>query len=324
MVVSGADMPPLRRRRAGSYSRPRAAGRFTLTSENNEATAGIPSPMGVHTLLSQQEADDVARAAGAKQGHGDLGLVPVMMFGAAPPWPPLAKPGARRPVVAVPDSGVQPHPWLSGRPGDPVIRHAAEFRWPDSRIPVTPGSRPYYFGHATFVAGLIRQTAPAAQILSVPIMGADGHVSPDASQEALSFLYNLVSSGIPEQFVDVICLAYGYEEDEPGPDPRTGPMKEALRKLSDRGVLIVTSAGNNGEKMPPTYPAAFAGETDPPVISVGATNPDGQYADYSNHGPWVTYSEIGSGVISTIPAYDGDKTLPPPPDPLAPAPAPAV
>jgi serine protease len=58
-----------------------------------------------------------------------------------------------------------------------------------------------------------------------------------------------------------------------------------------------------------TYPAAFALEADPPVISVGAMNPDGKHcAYYSNYGEWVTYQAIGSGVISTFMAYNGDQT----------------
>ncbi len=78
------------------------------------------------------------------------------------------------------------------------------------------------------------------------------------------------------------------------------------------GVLIVASAGNGGTDAA-TYPAAFAGEPalSGAVVSVGATNPDGiSYAHYSNFGPWVHYQAVGSGVISTMPSFNGPLTSP--------------
>lgn len=291
-----------------------------MTDENGgavahgTATARSTSVMSVHTVPAEGE------AAGRKQGHGDLGLVPVMVFGAAPPWRPLARPGGRRPVVAVPDTGVRSHPWLAGKPGDPVVRDAAEFGWTERPIQVRDPAQihgPGYRGHATFVAGVIRQTAPEARILSVPVMNDAGIVQHQMSLDALTFLNGLVSSGDADRFVDVICLAYGYEEDTPGQDSHTGPLREAIWNLAGQGVLIVASAGNQGEKSRPMFPAAFAADPNPaatPVISVGATNPDLSYAHYSNHGSWVTHQAVGSGVISTIAEYDGSQTAVPPPD----------
>lgn len=270
--------------------------------------------MTVHTVPSEGE------AAGAKQGHGDMGAVPVTVFASAPPW--TARTG-RRPVVAVPDTGVESHSWLTGSPGDPVVRHASEFNWSEQPIltPASHASPPHppgsFRGHATFVAGVIRQTAPAARILSVPVMNADGMVDADQSLAALKWLSeNMVHSGEADRFVDVICLAYGYEYEGQADKKQTDDLRDALGKLADQGVLIVASAGNRGEKTPMTYPAAFALDTDPPVISVGATNPDwySTTAHYSNYGDWVTYQAIGSGVISTFAQYNGTQTAPLVPD----------
>jgi Subtilase family len=276
--------------------------------------------MSVHTLpapgemrLAQDE--DEAKGSGTKEGHaGDIGAVPVVVFAPPPPWPATT---GRRPVVAVLDSGVEPHPWLAGSPADPVVWHASdsEFGWSEQPEPtpegflgigVPPGS---FRGHATFVAGVIRQTAPAARILSVPVMTADGAVNSDQSWRALTWLSTLVGSGEADRFVDVICLAYGYEKEEQADDTQTSNLRDVLKTLAGQGVLIVASAGNRGEMTPMTYPAAFALEADPPVISVGATNPDEtNTAYYSNYGEWVTYRAIGSGVISTFMAYNGDQT----------------
>ncbi len=285
---------------------------------DDAAASGATRVMSVHTLPAPGEtllgpAGDEAEALGTKKGHaGDIGAVPVMVFAPPPPW--TARPG-RRPVVAVLDSGVEPHPWLAGSAADPVVWHASQFGWNEQPLPtpegflgigIPPGA---FRGHATFVAGVIRQTAPAARILSVPVMSADGAVDSDQSQRALTKLSELVRSGQADRFVDVICLAFGYETDGPADDdPQTKELHDVLKTLTDQGVLIVASAGNRGEATPMTYPAAFALHADPPVISVGAKNPDGKTAAYySNHGEWVTYQAIGSGVISTFPEYDGDQ-----------------
>jgi subtilisin family serine protease len=41
------------------------------------------------------------------------------------------------------------------------------------------------------------------------------------------------------------------------------------------------------------------------VVSVGALNPNGTEARFSNTGPWVRVHERGASVMSTIPAFQG-------------------
>jgi subtilisin family serine protease len=142
-------------------------------------------------------------------------------------------------------------------------------------------------------------------------MGDDGIVPADESLRALAWLGDEVRSGDPDRFVDVVCIAYGYV---PGSEDaaHTSQLRELLWDLADHGVLIVVSAGNAGSPTP-TLPAAFAADPGAPAIpvtSVGATNPDGSYALYSNYGDWVTHRIVGSGVISTISEFDGP-LLPP-------------
>jgi hypothetical protein len=263
--------------------------------------AGQPMPGGdvqldVHTLV----------AAGRKQGHGDLGRVPVMVYAPAPPWHPrdwAGQAAGRRPVVAVPDTGVAAHPWLAGAPGDPVVLDAAALGW--SAAGARVGHGPFQ-GHATFLAGLIRQTATDARVLSVQVMGDDGKVPGSESLRALAWLGKEVRSGEPDRFVDVVCLAYGYVQGSEDV-AHTAQLREQLWDLADHGVLIVASAGNEGRPTR-TFPAAFATDPSPPAIpvtSVGATNPDGSYAQYSNFGDWVTHRTVGSGVISTIAKFNG-------------------
>ena len=65
-------------------------------------------------------------------------------------------------------------------------------------------------------------------------------------------------------------------------------------------------ASGNDSTSRECYPAAFA-TTDAftvpglPLSSVGALNPDGTVALFSNDGPWVTDTEYGANVVSTIP-----------------------
>jgi subtilisin family serine protease len=78
-------------------------------------------------------------------------------------------------------------------------------------------------------------------------------------------------------------------------------------------VRIVASAGNNRSDAR-TFPAAFAVDPSLPagsLISVGATNPNGSEAYYSNFGPWVTRRAIGTGLISTMPPLRGNEAARP-------------
>jgi hypothetical protein len=274
-------------------------------------SAGAAPEIAVHTMLG----DDVLQALGRKQSHGDLGRVPVAVLAAAPAWRPIAGRGSdtRRPVIALPDTGVERHPWLDGAPGDPIVIDAGERGWlpppdlPDSSI---------FRGHATFIAGVIRQVAPDCRILSVQVVANDGTVQGADSLRALNWLAAEAESGDPDRFVDVVCVAYGYTPLDQAADADETSHREELRAALERlvqaGVLIVASAGNGGTDAA-TYPAAFAGEPalSAAVISVGATNPDGiSYAHYSNFGPWVHYQAVGSGVISAMPSFDGPRTSP--------------
>lgn len=68
----------------------------------------------------------------------------------------------------------------------------------------------------------------------------------------------------------------------------TTTMLNAVRYATDRGVVVVSSAGNQGSDAP-RYPAAY-----PEVIGVaGTTSSDALYS-WSNYGQWVEVSAPGS------------------------------
>ena len=81
------------------------------------------------------------------------------------------------------------------------------------------------------------------------------------------------------------------------------------------GVSVVCSAGNDATARP-MFPAAFAPWADGkggvattadvvPVVSVGALNPNGTDALFSNAGPWVRAYAPGAAVMSTLPPFQG-------------------
>jgi serine protease AprX len=64
------------------------------------------------------------------------------------------------------------------------------------------------------------------------------------------------------------------------------PVNVATRMLTDRGVSVVFSAGNNGPGMDTLNPYAMA----PWVISVGATDEQGRLASFSSRGSFAKFS----------------------------------
>jgi hypothetical protein len=281
--------------------------------------------------------DPYVAYAGAAQGGvtaeyaqpGSGGRMPVTWLG---PRPARRREdeldGARRPVVAVLDTGTGQHPWLD----DVVERNPRCGTLPigltDPETDVErrgvvsgrlTGSLDIEAGHGTFIAGLVHQRCPDARILSVRVVQPDGVVDEYDLLLALAMLWVrqalALREGRPEDLVDVVSLSLGYYHEQPTDAAFDPVMRTALRALGRLGVAVVTSAGNDATDRP-SYPAAFApwsptqeDERDAvPVIAVGATNPDGSVALFSNAGPWVRSWRPGAGLVSTVPTtFDGGR-----------------
>jgi len=167
-------------------------------------------------------------------------------------------------------------------------------------------------GHGTFISGIVRQVAPNAKVRSVRIMHDDGVVYENDLLLVLSTLLediqDVQSGEAPaDLFVDVISLSAGYYSENAEDVAYTSQLEEIVDSLAECGVLFVASAGNDSTERP-CYPAALAalpGGT-PAVWSVGALNPNGSKAFFSNDGPWVRCWATGAAVVSTYPTdYDG-------------------
>jgi subtilisin family serine protease len=177
-------------------------------------------------------------------------------------------------------------------------------------------------GHGTFMAGLVHQQCPDAVILSPRVYGGAGVVPESDLLRSLRrlLLWHLLGLAGVEGYapVDVAVLALGYYHERPDDADFDVPLGAVLAALRRWGVLVVTSSGNDGQ-VRETFPAAFAPRLDrraepprpldgvtlhdhePPVIAVGALNPDGTTALFSNDGPWVTCLRPGAALVSTAP-----------------------
>ena len=103
--------------------------------------------------------------------------------------------------------------------------------------------------------------------------------------------------------VDVVSLSLGYFDESPADVAFTSGLWLAIEKLLGLGVTVVAAAGNYSTSRA-FYPAAFTELPRPgpvPLISVGALNPNGSKALFSDDGRWVTAWASGAAVVSTFP-----------------------
>lgn len=219
---------------------------------------------------------------------------------AVAPLPEPADPGGPdRPVVAILDGGIGDHPWFVNdeRTTSPEIVTPGA----GSQASTVEGEPGPFAGHGTFVAGVIRQYAPGAEIVSHQVMDRHGTFWEGAVVASLQALVKRVASG---ERLDVVCLAFGYYCATPGTDRHTRELAQLLGELGENDVEVVVSAGNDSTDCP-SFPAALAHfgspKPDVPLVAVGALNPDGSPAGYSNHGDWVGEKAVGTAVVSTIP-----------------------
>ena len=254
----------------------------------------------------------------------------------------------RRPVVAVLDTGVRQHPWLGvtadGAGGydftsdsfvaidtriqDDIAkestRAAAQGGSPrqviadawDKPVADNPliGELNDALGHGTFIAGIFRQVVPEATVLAVRVMCSDDILYEGDIICALRHLAKRIALAAPNDLaaqVDVLSLSFGYFSESPPARMVTSGLWKAIEVLISLGVIVVAAAGNYASSRR-FYPAAFARQPvseGVPVMSVGALNPNGTKAMFSNDGHWVVAWAPGAHVVSTYPTdVDGSRT----------------
>ncbi|GAB2460331.1 hypothetical protein HD599_001213 [Conyzicola lurida] len=259
------------------------------------------------------------------QGSGGRQPVTVVL-----PTPPRTEAG-NRVIVATLDTGLGAHDWLDrcrrDLTGLPMIGYTDDADDPELHpdlVGPLDGQTDALTGHGTFIAGLVHQAAPDADIAAWRVVGADGAISESEVGAAITALATLIESatatpqGKPQLLIDVLSLSLGYYHETPEDTLIDITLAEQLLRIRRAGTVVVCSAGNDGTSRP-MFPAAFGdwestpadqvpwrgGADAAPLVSVGALNPNGSTALFSNTGAWVRCYAPGAAVVSTMPAHPG-------------------
>jgi membrane-anchored mycosin MYCP len=223
--------------------------------------------------------------------------------------------------VAVIDTGVAPHPYFQGRisgGGDYVTAGGDGLQDCD--------------GHGTEVAGIIaakpddpkigfRGIAPDAEIISIRQSSGNFEFKDPTTNQTFSAgnLTTLAKAIIRAARSGARVINMSVDSCRPtSAGPISPPEQQVQRALQyavdEMNVVVVASAGNAGEAeckeqngpdpKNPTWlviPPWFSEY----VLSVAAVQKDGQVADFSINGPWVSVAAPGTEIISLDPASSG-------------------
>lgn len=217
------------------------------------------------------------------------------------PHPAVAdEPGLGKGVrIGVPDSGFVPgtgHAWLAGGVDGE--------RDPNVDTATAPPTLHAYAGHGTFIAGVARCAAPAAQIwVSNHFRHAGANVETEVFADLIDMIDGRVRTGVDAQGrpvvtdvgpFDVVSLSAGGHTRFDVPN-LAGP-EVALALARNEKTLLLAAAGNNASRRE-FYPAALE-----EVTGVGALGFDrARRAWFSNFGPWVDVWALGEGLINAYP-----------------------
>lgn len=202
--------------------------------------------------------------------------------------PVTAKAGARGDalIVAVVDTGISAEMrsdgWLAAVPRDDNIDQLDEL----------PGGGDGFLdlgaGHGTFVAGVVQQVAPAAELRVYRALDSDGIGS---EVDVACAMVQAVRDG-----ARILNLSVGSETLDDQPPVALSVALELIGEFeaeSGQEVLVVAAAGNFGSTRP-CWPAAFRR-----VVAVAGLTADLEPSTWSSRGFWVDCSAVGEGVLST-------------------------
>jgi subtilisin family serine protease len=138
-----------------------------------------------------------------------------------------------------------------------------------------------HFGHGTMVAGMVHLAAPAASIMPLKAFDASGQ---GYTSDIIRALVYATRKG-----AKVVNMSFSR------PTP-SRELKRALDYATNNGLILVASAGNDGQSTL-MYPAAYDN-----VMGVASTSNDDVRSSFSNYGAGLVWvAAPGEGVLTTYP-----------------------
>lgn len=143
-------------------------------------------------------------------------------------------------------------------------------------------------GHGTFVAGIIAQVAPGAEIVMHRALATSGTAS---DIEVACALIRAVRDN-----AQVVNLSLGTETYFDEPPLALAAALDVVREIElARGwETVIVAAGGNGGGTAPVWPAAFSR-----VVAVGGLTAELRPSAWSSRGHWIDVSTVAEGVVST-------------------------
>ena len=190
--------------------------------------------------------------------------------------------------VAVIDTGITPElradGWLAAVPRGDATDPLDAFPTPGG-----DGMLDLDAGHGTFVAGIIQQAAPDADIRVYRAVDSDGI---GGELEVACAMIRAVRDG-----AQIVNLSLGCQTQDDVPPIALQAALDVIAEIEQqdgREVIIVAAAGNFGDERP-CWPGAFDR-----VVSVAAVDASLAPVPWSSHGAWVTCATVGEGQRSTF------------------------
>jgi subtilisin family serine protease len=216
--------------------------------------------------------------------------------------------------VAVLDTGIDAtHPVFAGRllPGFDFV----DFDHDPSEVESTGSPA---FGHGTHVAGLVALAAPAAKIMPLRVLDAQGAGNAWVLAEAMLYAVDPDANPATDDGAHVINMSLGSVDrtqlfdamvriagcdltaltDPLGGFTDPGYNGDRQRCGAFDGAVVIAAAGNDASKQVRQYPAAEGAYA---LLPVTASTEDGRLAAFANFGSWVDVAAPGDGITSAVP-----------------------
>jgi len=191
--------------------------------------------------------------------------------------------------VGVLDTGIAAHPWFPQSTWEALDGDVTDRLDTDNDYQLDAQA-----GHGTFIAGIIRQHAPAARLSVGRVLGSDGVCDEVELLEALLQLDK--QSKAKGRRIDVVNLSLGAYTWNNRPPVE---IQQAIARLGTDTVVVAAAGNNSSDRL--FWPAAFDS-----VVAVGALSADGaRQAEFSNYGPWVDAWAPGEQVASSFVTFNG-------------------